>query len=119
MIKFKIKNSKLKIPSVTLWDIKFHFAHNQIDKALTLIEESEYLGEIYNTAHINSRMLEWKALCKAVSGASLPVVQTLVEDSRQLRTKSSWGGFYTARHHILLGAALSIAGDRLGGEKLL
>ena len=51
------------------------------------------------------------------SGARLPQVQTLVEDSQQLRTKSSWGGFYTARHHILLGAALSITGDRSGGGK--
>ncbi len=105
--------------SVMLWDIKFHFAENKLDRALKLIEESQYLGPLFNTAHIRSRMLEWKALCLALTGERLQEVRSLVADSCRLREDSSWGGFFTVRHYILLGAALSIAGDRSRGEIML
>ena len=106
-------------PSVALWDIKFLIISDELDYANALIDASSLQGLLYNSAHIKSRMLEFKAFITALSGGSLQRINHLVKESTHYRKKTSWGGFFAIRQRIFAGIALSLAGDRDSGEQLL
>ncbi len=102
-----ISQTQMK-PSILLWDVKLLIARGELENALRCIEDAEYMGPLYNTAHIRSRVLEFKVLILALLQQDIDLIPAMVEESTALRDTTSWRGFFTARHHILMGAALGL-----------
>ncbi len=106
-------------PSVVLWDIKLHIARDELNQAQTLIEEGLNAGSVFDSPHIKSRFLEYKAYVASLSNHTDTDIEGCLELAENLRNLSSWQGFFKVRNLLLSGISYGIAGQSQKADSLI
>lgn len=97
-------------PSVILWDVKLLISHDRLNEASGVVEDGLSSRSTLASPHIRSRFLSYKAYLAGLLQSKSIDIEACIEESRDLRNRSSWKGFFMTRNRLISGISYGLIG---------